>query len=65
MTLTLPTEAWIMAALAVLVGAKFIQQGGVLFGRGERWEWITLPGALMHVAVIVGGGAVLLLQNAS
>lgn len=63
LTLTLPVELWVMAALAVIIGGKILQQGGIAYAKGEYWEIETLIGALLELAAIGGIGFALLIQN--
>lgn len=47
MTVTLPTWAWTVGVMALLMGAKLIQEGGKNWGMGKPWQTFTFIGSLL------------------
>ena len=50
MTVSGPAYAFFATALLPLFAGKMMQQGGVSYARGERWEFETLLGVLILFA---------------
>ena len=46
-SMTGPLYAFFAGAFLILIAGKALQQGGVQYGRGERWEAQTLLGVLV------------------
>ena len=48
-TLTLkgPAYAFLASGLMLIIAGKLLQQGGVNYARGKRWEFETLIGAII------------------
>ncbi|MEP3668953.1 hypothetical protein [Roseibium sp.] len=61
--LSLTISGWIFLLLITLVAMKLIQEGGVRYGRGERWEFITLAGGLVFLIVPLSMAYMMLKQN--
>lgn len=54
MTVSGPAYSFFFTALLPLIAGKMMQQGGVNYALGERWEFETLFGLLILFAPMLG-----------
>lgn len=61
--IAMPLNFWVMIVIAILIGGKALQNGGVLYGRGQNWVGFTLLGIGINLSVIMAFAFLIMQQN--
>ena len=52
-TVELSVRAWLALAILFFGSGKALQNGGVLYAEGKRWELFTLLGAALYILPVM------------